>query len=912
MRRISLSLLVAAVCVLGTVGVAYAAIQGRATAKHHKAVKRPSVHGLKAPGLLSPANGASVQQVPTLTWSAVSGAVEYQYQVAADPRFRSLIVVSASAGNGTPATHNLAVALEKPVTDGTYYWRVRGVNAAKRPGPWSGTRKLVKAWTDAPRLQGPVDGAQISWPSVPLVLRWSEVPYAYEYIVTIATDERLANIVVGTATSPAKTTATAYALASTLQAGQTYYWGITPVDAEGHRGTPSSVGKFSWSWRTTTNTQLTDLTNPFGFEPQFGWAPIPGAAHYEVEVNQSPEFPAGSKWCCSSLTTGTSLTPTEVLANDQSFFWRVRAIDANGNAGVWNLGVGEHGAAGEGFIEAFDNVAPTIPGLVLRDTHGNPQAPGEETSAPIVTWSPAPRASSYEVQVTSYVPSERGCQWAGAKTFQTATLAWTPLAPIHGHIEGWPNPVTGVPLNAGETYCVRVRADSDHDAQGKTVVSDWTQLGGLDEPAFKFAAQPVPEGTPGTNPSIAYLTPAPGSTSSHTPLFAWERVAGAASYYVVIARDAAFTEVVDVASTIVPAYAPPREISEPLTDQTNAYYWAVVPFNVKGEEFALPPQRDHPQTFNKSSVPPTPLAPIQGATVAEQPTLSWSPAEGALNYTVQVSGDETFSSPIDNVTTDSTAYTSFSTYPADATLYWRVRANDVNKHGLNWSAPQVFRHILPAPAWLASNLTSGETIPALEFTPVPGASAYDVHVELPNGTTKDFKSRSTSFTAEKWEGPGVFRFSARAEFPGSGSSTVPGSYYAPQPFAHTTAPPPGALGVKTGSRIVISWNPHAYAKQYEVAISTNERFTPTIEAHRVTQTSWAPNVDFTKAANRGTLYWRVAAVDGIGDVGPYATGRFVPPRRKCVVKTVKKKKKIVKVCVAIKHAKKAKKKGKHG
>ncbi len=212
------------------------------------------------------------------------------------------------------------------MTDGTYYWRVRGLSAAKRPGPWSSPRKIVKAWTEAPQLQGPTEGAQITWPSTPLVLRWSEVPYAYEYIVKIATDEQMANVVLGTSATPTKTEGTVFAMPSTLQAGQTYYWQITPVDATGHRGTPSRVGKFSWAWPTTTSTEVVDLNpDPRVFEPEFKWAAVPGAARYEVEVSSASGFPAGSKWCCGETVLGTSFVPT--LGARQQRILLARACD---------------------------------------------------------------------------------------------------------------------------------------------------------------------------------------------------------------------------------------------------------------------------------------------------------------------------------------------------------------------------------------------------------------------------------------------------------------------------------------------------------------------------------------------------------------------------------------------------------
>jgi hypothetical protein len=921
MPRISTLFVVVCACVLGAVGATQAAVHHRAAIKHGKTVKRAKIHGLGPPAQMEPANGAHFQQVPTLTWSAVSGAVEYEYQVAADPRFHS-VVLGKGTGTGTSTTHNLAASLGKPVTDGTYYWRVRGLTASKEPGAWSTTRSLVKAWTEAPQLLGPANAASITWPSVPLVLSWSQVPSATEYIVTIATDEHLSNIVLGSATSPQKTWGSVLALPGTLPVGQ-YYWAITPVDTEGHRGTQSAVRTFNWSWPTSTSAQVSDLNpDPRVFEPQFSWAPIPGAARYEVEVNSAENFPVGSQWCCSGLTIGTSLTPTQVLANNE-YYWRVRAIDASGNAGVWNEGAK--------FTKAFDSVTPTIPNLTMSELNGEPIGEADpKRDTPIVTWSPVPGASSYEVQVTHYV-AKSGCNWAAPEfggekqTVETSTLAWTPLGPNFNHIgpTAWPSSDSKGQLKGEDTpYCVRVLARSDNDARGNQVVSNWTQIGGLNQPAFRFASQPAP-GSPGPGgletEASAYLPPRTGSTPAQeescpafskcrsTPLFTWHRVPGASSYYIVIARDEGFTHVIDVASSVVPAYAPQLGGEAPLDDETTTYFWAVVPVNATGEVFNEPPLQDAPQGFNKSSVPPTPLAPINGAPRENQPTFSWTPAMGALNYTLQVSQDPTFGNPIDNVRTDSTAYTSSSTYPANVTLYWRVRANDTNPHneGLNWSGVQTFTRTLPKPTPSAGNATGGEAIPVLSWSPVAGATAYDVHVEQPDGTTKDFTADSTAFTVQEWDGPGIWRWQARAEFPSGLYQQVPGGYFAPQPFAHTTAPPAGAQGIKSGARIVISWNPEPYAKEYEVEISTTDTFSfsTTIESRRTDQSSWAPNVDLGLPANRGALYWRVAAMDNKSNVGPFASGTLVPPKpkSKCVVKKVKTGKKTVKKCVAVKH-----------
>jgi hypothetical protein len=246
------------------------------------------------------------------------------------------------------------------------------------------------------------------------------------------------------------------------------------------------------------------------------------------------------------------------------------------------------------------------------------------------------------------------------------------------------------------------------------------------------------------------------------------------------------------------------------------------------------------------------------------------------------------------------------------TLYWRVRANDTNgnNEGLNWSAVQTFRRTLPAPSASPGNPTVGQGIPVLSWTPVAGATAYQVHVDQADGSTKDFTFDSTSFTPTIWYGTGIWHWEVRALFPSAGSSGVTGGYFSPQTFVRTLAPPTGVLGTKAGSEILITWNPDPYAKQYEIDLSTSETFNSTIESKRIDGLGWAPNVDLTQPSNRGKLFWRVAAIDQGGNVGPFATGAFIPPQRpaaRCVAKrassgsaAAKARKKKAKQCVASK------------
>jgi hypothetical protein len=823
---------------------------------------------LPSPSLQTPSPSASVQSVPAFEWARVHRASEYQFELAADRHFGSIV--------WEMDIHNTAATPDKALANGTYFWRVRAFSSTDNAGPWSPVRTLIKRWTIAPRLLGS-NGSLINWPSQPLVLRWSKVPHAFQYQVTVATDPRLANQVIGSPTSPVITQGTNYTPVAPLAAGR-YFWAVTPLDSEGHTGRRSAVGSFTYSWPTATTARITDSRpEPSIFDPVFSWNAVPGAARYEVQVSSAADFPSGSIWCCTQTTLGTSLAPTQELANN-AYYWRVRAIDASGDAGVWNTG--PH------FTKAFDDLTPSIPNLRIVDTSGktlgtSAGAPAS-TDAPIVTWDPVPGASRYEVQV---VPHDSiGCNWSAATMApyeaETASTAWTPLGGFTQHIgpSSWPAPQESFKmLPTGAAYCVRVLARSDNDARGGQIVSPWTQINGENQAAFYYAAPPPP-GTPGpglTMPASNYVLPASATITPGTPLFTWKRVSGAQGYYVVISRDAAFTDIADVGFTNVPAYAPQLYNDEPLRDETTSYYWAVLPTTSPngGGEYSSWDQ-DSPQRFNKSSIPPKLLSPADGTAISTQPSFHWTGAENARNYTLEVSADPSFGDPLDDVTTDQTAYTSNTTYPADKRLYWRVQANDWAGHGLNWSATHTFVRTLPAPVPSPDNPTKGQGIPLLSWSSVPGATAYDVHVDWVNGQTSNFTVSSPALTFLYWYGPGIWHWQVRADFPTTTFGTTSSGYSAVQSFVRLLKAPTGAHGVRQRGRVLVSWNQDPDAKQYEVDIATTNGFSTIVSTHRTDNTSWAPDLNPALPQDRGTLYWRVAAIDGYGNVGTFAIGRF--------------------------------------
>ena len=486
----------------------------------------PAHAGLATPTPVAPSNGLSVDALPAFSWAAVKGADRYEFQIAADSGMNSPVL---GRGEDQFTTRNTRATLKKTIPNGTYWWRVRAIAKDGSPSSWTAPRSLVKAWTSAPALQSPSHGAIMVHPTHPLVLRWSAVPRAAKYLVSIASDPSL-----GSAVSPSiETSGTVLTPRSMLLAPGTYYWGVTPVDSQGHRGAPSPVQSFMWTWPTSTLTRVDDLfADPQVFDPHFSWDAIPGAARYEVEVNSSVDYAPGSRVCCDDAVTGSSLSPKKVF-KDNTYYWRVRALDTSGNAGVWNTG--------PAFTKTFDKVPPTpgpsIKNLRMRDHLADPGTdvdaltPGHQTEVPVLRWDPVPGAASYEVDV---VPFRFGvCDWAAgipsAWRVRTSVPFWSPLGDTWAGIKPYSDALLVASdqsgLLPGQTYCARVRARSDRDTTGADVYGDYTYLDDGSGKAFTFTNYPSPKrecvGCSYLS-SSDYALPQTGSINGRTPFFSWK------------------------------------------------------------------------------------------------------------------------------------------------------------------------------------------------------------------------------------------------------------------------------------------------------------------------------------------------------------------------------------------------------
>ncbi len=831
----------------------------------------PAVSAPSAPNPLFP-NGDTFDGAPAMGWDKVSGADHYEVEIGADAGFNPDLYFFT--------TDNTRATISEALASGDYWWHVRAVDANDNVSPWSPAQSFVVDWSQQPDLLQPADGATVDFPDTPLVLKWSSVPRAQKYKLELATsptgfsdpDHKVSS------NYPLETQALEFTVPEALEDGEPYYWRVTPIDARNHLGSQSEVHSFVWAWpHQPENLTVTDLdpdADDQHFDPLFSWDPVPGAASYQVEVRSAD---ATGTLAFSGTTIATSVAPNDVFP-DNAYDWTVRAVDAAGNGGAVS--------DGPQFDRAFDKHPLAIENLRMTDyLTGNAAVdqdsgtPGFQTQVPLVTWDPVPGAASYEIQVA---PFSASCNfndpvWEDV----TATTAWAPLGKTG---EGEPyNSTVGVAksndaLTLNASYCVRVLARSGHKGSTSFVRGAYTLLNDGTGAAFQWTGYPStvpcsPSCVPGYAGSDNYKLPDPDAPATRMPFFSWEPIDGAQSYWVIVYKDETLGTMVDYAFTQLPVYTPRTGDGSAVRtyDDENGLYWVILPSSsFDGDAAAFDPYQAPVASFDKQSTPPTLLEPAAGATVTDQPVFTWTPVDGAKLYRIQIATDSNFSSAdmLMDTTTAATSYSAETTYPADTAIWWRVQAVDEGNHSMRRSTPQSFEKALLTPDVSVPNPTAGDLIPTFGWDLVQGASSYDVHFELPDGTGgKDGTNYApTSVTAIKMTGAGHFRWQVRANYPGG----VHGPYTSLMDFTRTIHEPQNLASTSGPSQLLLSWDPKTAAKQYVVQIAKNTSFSSIIDPLTTDNTSYAPKLTSSSYTSGGTFYWRVRAKDADGNQGDWS------------------------------------------
>jgi hypothetical protein len=263
-------------------------------------------------------------------------------------------------------------------------------------GTGTGNRLQIEPAVSTPQIIAPADSTASQRPE----FRWTGVNNAVEYELWISN--------LSTGQNPAvriTTNSVSHIPDEDLGIGRFRVW----VQA-----TTASGDQSAWSAPHDliihTPVVLTDLPQTVDTEfPTISWTAIPGAAHYDLWINN--QTTGQSQVVRHKTLTSTSFTTIEPLPIGRYTAW-VRALDASGVAAKWS--VGEPFTAGAA-VELTGPLNPTF------------------DQTPAFSWQPRTGAVSYEVYIRN-----RTTQATVANVTDLSERQWTPAVPLpHGEYRWW-------------------------------------------------------------------------------------------------------------------------------------------------------------------------------------------------------------------------------------------------------------------------------------------------------------------------------------------------------------------------------------------------------------------------------------------------------------------------------------------
>jgi hypothetical protein len=312
-----------------------------------------------APVLVSPTDRATVceNDVP-LTWDEIPGIADYQVQVSTNTKFDAPVVDAVVTG----LTHTA-----DDLADGWFYWRVRPVSDQGVGGTWSRPWRFAvdTAGPLPPVLKAPRDlsGTLDTTPT----FRWGRVKDAERYTLQVSDDPGF-----GTTPVDEELTQTRFVLpdADALAYGR-YYWQVAAMDTC-HWGEWSPPFTFT----VTILKAPQDAATTTDTTPTFRWAKATGAAGYQFQLADNPDFVAP---LIDEPVTTTKYTPDSPLAHGL-YYWRVSVDGGSTWMPAWTL-----------------TVTPRLPGKPKQITPANRTLTNDDT--PMFGWEAVTDGFVYQIQI---------------------------------------------------------------------------------------------------------------------------------------------------------------------------------------------------------------------------------------------------------------------------------------------------------------------------------------------------------------------------------------------------------------------------------------------------------------------------------------------------------------------------------
>ena len=562
-------------------------------------------------------------------------------------------------------------------------------------------------------------------------LKWKAVSGAAKYEVYRARSKD------GDYIKYATVTGTSYTNTRYIENGNTYYYKVRALDANGTAGAWSSI--VSVTYKQTLPAPTVTGGNDSQGRPTLKWKAVSGAAKYEVYRARS----RSGEYIKYSTVTGTSYTNTSYIENGNTYYYKVRALKSDGTAGAWS----------------------SIVAVTYKQTLSAPAVTGgnDAQGRPTLKWNAVSGAAKYEV----YRARSKDGDYIKYSTVTGTSYTNT------SYIEN------------GNTYYYKVRAlksDGTAGAWGSIVSVTYKQT--LSAPAVTG-----------------------GNDAQGRPTLTWKAVSGAAKYEVYRARskDGTYTK---YSTTTGTAYTNSSYLTSGAT-----YYYKVRALGANGN--AGPYSAVVSVTCRLKLTAPT----VTGGTDAQgRPTLKWNAVSGAAKYEVyrarSLNGDY-----VKYSTVTGTSYTNTSYLANGTTYYYKVRALGSDGSYGPYSTPVSVTYKAPFGAPLVTGSKDSQGRPALKWDKVTDAAKYEVYrARSKDGTYSLMSTQSaTGYTNTSYLANGTTYYYKVRALKANGTASA---YSSVVTITYGTVPTPAAPAMRSAKAdsagITVSWDTAANAVTYNV------------------------------------------------------------------------------------------------
>ena len=666
-------------------------------------------------------------------------------------------------------------------------------------------------------------------------LKWNAVTGAAKYEVYRARSMNGDYIKYSTVTG------TSYTNISYIEDGNTYYYKVRALDANGTAGAWSSIVSVTYRAASTGTLSAPTVTggNDSQGRPTLKWNAVSGAAKYEVYRARSKD----GDYIKYATVTGTSYTNTRYIENGNTYYYKVRALDANGTAGAWSSIVSvTYRAASTGTLSA-----PAVTG-------GN-----DAQGRPTLKWKAVTGAAKYEVYRarslngdyikystvtgtsytnTSYIENGNTYYYkvralksdgtAGAwSSVVSVTYKQTLSAPTvtgGNDAQGRPTLKWKVVTGAAKYEVYRARSlNGDYIKYSTVTGTSYTNTSYIEDGnTYYYKVRALKsDGTAGAWSSIVSVTykqtlSAPtvtgGNDAQGRPTLKWNAVTGAAKYEVYRARskDGTYTK---YSTTTGTAYTNSSYLTSGAT-----YYYKVRALDANGN--AGPYSAVVSVTCRLKLTAPT----VTGGTDAQgRPTLKWNAVTGAAKYEVyrarSKDGDY-----IKYSTVTGTSYTNTSYLANGTTYYYKVRALGSDGSYGPYSTPVSVTYKAPFGAPLVTGSKDSQGRPALKWDKVTDAAKYEVYrARSKDGTYSLMSTQSaTGYTNTSYLANGTTYYYKVRALKANGTASA---YSSVVTITYGTVPTPAAPAMRSAKAdsagITVSWDTAANAVTYNVYRTTD-------------------------------------------------------------------------------------------